>query len=199
MQVKLKLIGKMDNTIDHTHDSLNRVYDRNGLCPTILTGSGGDVQPKIIEDFYVNREPRVYGRIAPTIRAGREGLKVIEDAKTTRGSDVVSTIRASYYKNGERNIRENVESAKGYEGVVEKRRFYRIRKLTPKECWRLMGYTDADFDKAAKVNSNTQLYRQAGNAIVKQVLMAIFSQLSTQNIIWNEREETIFEGVRNDR
>lgn len=54
---------------------------------------------------------------------------------------------------------------------------YRIRKLTPKECWRLMGYTDKDFEKAAEVNSNTQLYKQAGNAIVKQVLMAIFSQL----------------------
>ncbi len=54
---------------------------------------------------------------------------------------------------------------------------YRIRKLTPKECWRLMGYTDEDFEKAAQVNSNSQLYKQAGNAIVKQVLMAIFSQM----------------------
>ena len=54
---------------------------------------------------------------------------------------------------------------------------YRIRKLTPKECWRLMGYTDEDFEKAASVNSNSQLYKQAGNAIVKQVLMAIFSQM----------------------
>lgn len=58
---------------------------------------------------------------------------------------------------------------------------YRIRKLTPKECWRLMGYTDEDFEKAAKVNSNTQLYKQAGNAIVKQVLMAIFSQMIPEN------------------
>lgn len=54
---------------------------------------------------------------------------------------------------------------------------YRIRKLTPRECWRLMGYTDADFDRASQVNSNTQLYKQAGNAIVKQVLMAIFAQM----------------------
>lgn len=57
---------------------------------------------------------------------------------------------------------------------------YRIRKLTPKECWRLMGYNDEDFEKAAKVNSNTQLYKEAGNAIVKQVLMGIFSQLIEQ-------------------
>ena len=40
-----------------------------------------------------------------------------------------------------------------------------------------MGYTDEDYDKAEKVNSNTQLYKQAGNAIVKQVLMAIFAQM----------------------
>ena len=55
---------------------------------------------------------------------------------------------------------------------------YRIRKLTPRECWRLMGYTDADFEKAHNAGvSNSQLYKQAGNAIVKQVLMAIFSQM----------------------
>jgi DNA (cytosine-5)-methyltransferase 1 len=54
---------------------------------------------------------------------------------------------------------------------------YRIRKLTPLECWRLMGFTDEDFHKAEKVNSNTQLYKQAGNSIVKSVLMAIFKQM----------------------
>lgn len=54
----------------------------------------------------------------------------------------------------------------------------RIRKLTPKECWRLMGYTDQDFDNAKNAGvSNSQLYKQAGNAIVKQVLMAIFKQM----------------------
>ena len=54
---------------------------------------------------------------------------------------------------------------------------YRIRKLTPKECWRLMGFSDEDFEKAAKVNSNTQFYKQAGNSTVVNVLMGIFSQM----------------------
>ena len=54
---------------------------------------------------------------------------------------------------------------------------YRIRKLTPLECWRLMDFTDEDFRKAEEVNSNTQLYKQAGNSIVKAVLMAIFKQM----------------------
>lgn len=54
---------------------------------------------------------------------------------------------------------------------------YRIRKLTPKECWRLMDFSDEDFHKAEKVNSNTQLYKQAGNSIVVNVLVAILGQL----------------------
>ena len=53
----------------------------------------------------------------------------------------------------------------------------RIRKLTPKECWRLMGFDDEDFEKASKVNSNTQLYKQAGNSIVVNVLEAILEKL----------------------
>ena len=56
----------------------------------------------------------------------------------------------------------------------------RIRKLTPKECWRLMGFDDADFEKAEKVNSNTQLYKQAGNSIVVNVLEAILNNLLNQ-------------------
>ena len=62
--------------------------------------------------------------------------------------------------------------------IMENKEQVRIRKLTPKECWRLMGYTDEDFEKAHNAGvSNSQLYKQAGNAIVKQVLMAIFSQM----------------------
>lgn len=56
----------------------------------------------------------------------------------------------------------------------------RLRKLTPRECWRLMGFPDEAFDKASKVNSNTQLYKQAGNSIVVNVLMAIFGQMNLE-------------------
>lgn len=55
---------------------------------------------------------------------------------------------------------------------------FRIRKLTPRECWRLMGFSDEDFDKAKAAGiSDTQLYKQAGNSIVVDVLMAIFRSL----------------------
>ena len=53
----------------------------------------------------------------------------------------------------------------------------KIRKLTPLECWRLMGFTDEDFKKVKEINSNTQLYKQAGNSIVVKVLEKIFENL----------------------
>ena len=54
----------------------------------------------------------------------------------------------------------------------------RIRKLTPKECWRLMGFTDEDIEKAQSVGiSNSQLYKQAGNSIVVPVLEEILRNL----------------------
>lgn len=54
----------------------------------------------------------------------------------------------------------------------------RYRKYTPRECWRLMGFSDEDFDKAAAVNkAKTTLYQQAGNSIVVDVLMAIFKEM----------------------
>ena len=56
---------------------------------------------------------------------------------------------------------------------------FRIRKLTPRECWRLMGFKDKYFDGVQGV-SNTQLYKQAGNSIVVDVLRAIFRELKKQ-------------------
>lgn len=53
----------------------------------------------------------------------------------------------------------------------------RIRKLTPKECFRLMGFDDESFHRAEAVNSNTQLYKQAGNSIVVDVLEELFCMM----------------------
>ena len=59
----------------------------------------------------------------------------------------------------------------------------RIRKLTPKECFRLMGFDDPDFEKAEAVNSNTQLYKQAGNSICVPVVEYIINELFDANIL----------------
>ena len=61
---------------------------------------------------------------------------------------------------------------------------YRIRRLTPKEYGRLMGVSDEDYEKVAEVNSNSQLYKQFGNSIVVDVMVAIFKNLNI-----NQHEE----------
>ena len=69
---------------------------------------------------------------------------------------------------------------------------YRIRRLTPLECWRLMGFSDEDFRAAEEdeINSDTQLYAQAGNSIVVNVLEAIFGEmLSKDQAIKEEAEQ----------
>lgn len=94
---------------------------------------------------------------------------------------------------------ENMEEEKTQE--TEKKTKYRIRKLTPLETWRLMNFSDEDFYKAQKVNSNSQLYKQSGNSIVCGVLCAIFSQLGIQgHKRWNEmsleeRRELVYKGT----
>lgn len=55
---------------------------------------------------------------------------------------------------------------------------YRIRKLTPRECGRLMGVSDSDIDKMSVINSNSQLYKQFGNSIVVDVMVAMFKNLN---------------------
>lgn len=65
----------------------------------------------------------------------------------------------------------------------------KIRKLTPRECWRLMGFDDSDFDRASKVCSVSQLYKQAGNSIVVNVLEEIFRVLllgETKGLVQNK-------------
>lgn len=71
-------------------------------------------------------------------------------------------------RGGDKRVIENNTSSAGY----------RIRKLTPRECWRLMDFTDEDFDKAQAAGiSNSQLYKQAGNSIVVSVPYFIFKEL----------------------
>ena len=142
------------------------------------------IEPVIVEDFYQSREPRVYTDTAPTIRSERTGLKAadgeVEYPCSTRGKQVASAIRASIYKQGSRNLEENVTNGLGYEGVIEQdepKIKWRIRKLTSKECWRLMNFTDKDHDRATSYVSASALYKQAGNSIIVACLIAIMSSL----------------------
>jgi len=98
-------------------------------------------------------------------------------------SDQVSAraIKAQYFKNSASNFCRN--GSYGATAVIEKgdenieNNNIRIRKLTPRECWRLQAFPDDFFEKAAAVVSNTQLYKQAGNAVTVSVAKAIGDRL----------------------
>lgn len=96
---------------------------------------------------------------------------------TPRGSDG-KLINGSYNRvwkddkySGTINLTKEIEI-----GRIEDNQL-RIRKITSKEAWRLMGFDDTDYEKASKVCSNTQLYKQAGNSIVVNVLESILKNL----------------------
>ena len=158
------------------------VYDKDHLSPTLNTMQGGCKQPMIIDDTYTNRQPRVYEDYSPALRGEREGLKTIEqDICRIEKEPCVVQKCGDRDKDGKYSIHSysncipaNPMSDRG-QFLFEPQ--YHIRKLTPLECWRLMDFSDEDFEKAAEVNSNTQLYKQAGNSIICNVLVAILGQL----------------------
>ena len=122
---------------------------------------------------------------APTLNATmyKDPIKVLMPIKTENKINVLGNYLPSNHNSSRvvdvngicPTVMEHHGTVTGV--VVSKDNEYRIRKLTPKECWRLMGFTDEQFDKAAEVCSNTQLYKQAGNSIVVNVLEAIIDNL----------------------
>ena len=191
---KILQIGQLYGTEKEPNPQAGRIYDADGLSPTMDSCSGGNRMPKVIvkeatkkgyaeahEGDSINleqpnsktRRGRVGRGVAQTLNTAPQ--QAVVEPTTTRGSDVAATIRSSIHKQGSRNLIENIKNGRGYEGVIDSD--LRIRKLTPLECWRLMGFDDEDFYKAESVNSNTQLYKQAGNSIVVNVLEAIFDNL----------------------
>ena len=151
----IKVIGEVDIK---GHDCIKRVYDVEGIAPTLTDMQGGHRQPKILELEY------------PYIAASR-GRNPENPSDRTRG--IPTEQRLEPNKLG---ISNTITSVQKDNYVVEGRE--RIRKLTPRECWRLMGFADKDFDKARGAGtSDTQLYKQAGNSIVVNVLEAVFKEM----------------------
>lgn len=164
------------------YEKSNRCYHENGIAPT-LTSTSAD-EKIIIDDMYANREPRIYSEYSPTLRSERHGLKVVEKPSLVGG--IGEKNFGKQYRQGNRIYDSNaiamalnassVGNAGGNSYLYQLDNL-RIRKLIPKECFRLMGFDDEDFEKAAKVCSDTQLYKQAGNSIVVNILEAIFKEL----------------------
>ena len=116
-------------------------------------------------------------------RRGRVGKQVSQTLQCNDSMEVITNkICELRYDEGIRTFKNDIcgtirtIEAGGNKAIINNPPL-RIRKLTPKETWRLMGFDDEDYEKASKVNSNTQLYKQAGNSIVVNVLMSIFKEL----------------------
>ena len=92
--------------------------------------------------------------------------------------------KSDNFMNGKSRIRlqeaSDTIATKLYYGIIVPKNDLQIRKLTPKECFRLMGVKDEDYDKIATNQSDTGLYHLAGDSIVVNVLMAIFGQFKME-------------------
>ena len=176
------------------------VYDSGYSSPTLQAamGAGGGNVPLVTENIKVDAPKKIKIRQATKqgfIECEIGGVCCLEyptstlrRARTIERGQISPTITTE-------NIPNRIEFGNPdfYNFLYEidgEIYLIRIRKLIPKECWRLMGFSDEDFEKAEKVNSNTQLYKQAGNSIVCNVLEAIFSQMNIQGIpTWNETQK----------
>ncbi len=134
------------------------VYKTDGIAPTIRAYQGGGLEPKIrVKE--ATSQGYAEAQIGDSVNLSHP------NSKTRRGR--VGKQIANTLLTGES------------QGVVEPD--FRIRKLTPRECWRLQGFPDWAFDKAQEVNSNSQLYKQAGNSVTVNVITAIAKELEWKN------------------
>lgn len=153
--LEAKQLGFMDNGTGK-HQS-NTVYDENALCPNITTVEGGGTQQiKVCESQIVAMRGR-----NPDNPSDRSVGSPTEQRLEPNSQGICNTLTSVQKDN-----------------MVLEQPKYRIRKLTPRECGRLMGVSDEDIDKMAAVNSNTQLYKQFGNSIVVDVMCAMFRNLN---------------------
>lgn len=111
------------------------------------------------------RRGRVGKQMANTLLTGEEQGVVVYDFYNRKTKDEVGTLTASGHQGN---------TKAGTFGILDG---IRIRKLTPRECWRLQGFPDWAFDRAQAVNSNSQLYKQAGNSVTVNVIEEIAKRL----------------------
>lgn len=132
-------------------DEQNGYLRKDGTVGTITTDGSSPKHNNRIVEIIENRDVRLF----------QYGHGYLPPGEIN--SDVFPTVRES--------------NTARYNNAIQQNGDVQVRKLTPKECWRLMGFDDESFSRAEKVVSNSQLYKQAGNSIVVDVLMAIFKKL----------------------
>ena len=173
---------------------VGRIYSTDGCSPTLNTCGGGSHEPKIVQLGNVNPSGKgMNGNVfdenglAPTLTTNKgEGNKIAIRQATKKGyieCELGGVADLSYPESKTRRgrVQENGQICPTITatetGVCRIESPIRIRKLTPKECFRLMGFSDENFEAAEKMVSNSQLYKQAGNSIVVDVLYYILIEL----------------------
>lgn len=173
---------------------VGRIYSTDGCSPTLNTCGGGSHEPKIVQLGNVNPSGKgMNGNVfdenglAPTLTTNKgEGNKIAIRRATKKGyieCELGGVADLSYPESKTRRgrVQENGQICPTITatetGVCRIESPIRIRKLTPKECFRLMGFSDENFEAAEKMVSNSQLYKQAGNSIVVDVLYYILVEL----------------------
>ena len=149
-------IGNIAEEKNFRNPQTGRIYDVRGCSPTLSTMQGGNQEPKILENKIV----------------AMRGRNPDNPSDRTVGSPTEQRLEINMQ--GTSNCLTSVQK----DNLLLEKHQYRIRKLTPRECGRLMGVSDEDIDKMAAVNSNTQLYKQFGNSIVVDVMCAMFKNLN---------------------
>lgn len=169
-------------TVGRMHDISRRAYHEDSIAPAMHTCQGGNTEPKVSVSVDVSKTVRASGRgsmdrhtwdvvAVPIKTANKKGYDMATDGDGIDLAYPESTTRRGRVGHGVAKTIPTNDSQGTLDG-------FHIRKLTPRECWRLMGFDDADFDKAqAAGTSNTQLYKQAGNSIVVNVLEGILRNL----------------------
>lgn len=136
------------------HDQNSRVYKSEGLAPTLSTMQGGGQEPKILIKEATSKG---YSEALPG-----DSVNISHPNSETRRGRVGKGIANTLLTGEEQAV------------VTDN---YRIRKLTPRECWRLQGFPDWAFNRAKEVNSDSQLYKQAGNSVTVPVIADIAKRL----------------------
>ncbi|HHZ8657486.1 TPA: DNA cytosine methyltransferase [Enterococcus faecalis] len=151
-----------------------QVYSSNGLAPTLTTNKGEGAKIAIPVLTPDRAEKRQNGR-----RFKDDGEEMFTlTAQDKHGVAIIQKSRG-YNDGGIYKVAPTVTSNSWHENNFLKDSI-RIRKLTPRECWRLQGFPDWAFDKAKEVNSDSQLYKQAGNSVTVPVIADIASRLERE-------------------
>lgn len=185
-----KMVQYFDEITDKNKARGNgNVYKKteiDGCAKTITTREGTRVKDNFIECFDLYNGKQIDADCCGTITTGcsknGSGTFLVREAKiNVVGNYSPSGHDASRIVN-ENGIAPTIKENHGTVTAVAKANL-RIRKLTPKECFRLMGFDDESFHRAEAVNSNTQLYKQAGNSIVVPVVEYLFKALIEAKIL----------------